>query len=79
MIQRMRAGERTSQDLAFYAHELYEKALMDGGLEARAAHLATLKAQRIPYKQGYEINLFHPSVILRYPEYFHPSILKVIK
>jgi len=73
MIDRLKAGFTESHDLAFYEHETIEFGLMRGGMEARAAHLETLSRQGIPYKPGYESQLYHPSVISRYPDHFNPA------
>ncbi|MGI6416368.1 MAG: Hint domain-containing protein [Thermoguttaceae bacterium] len=73
MIARLRAGETTAQDINFYMHELKESALMARGMEARAAHLETLKWQDILYKPGYESRLYHPNVIRQLPEHFNPA------
>ncbi len=73
MIARLRAGSTTPQDLNFYNHELYEKGLMDTGISARDAHMQTLQWQGIPYEPGYEAQLYHPSVIQQFPEYFNPA------
>ena len=73
MIARLRAGSTTPQDLNFYNHELYEKGLMDAGVSARDAHMQTLQWQGIPYEPGYEAQLYHPSVIQQFPEYFNPA------
>jgi hypothetical protein len=44
----------TGADATFYQHELIESGLMDGGMDARAAHLETLRIQGIDYAPGYE-------------------------
>ena len=43
------------------------------GVGARDAHLQTLEWQAIPYRPGYESQLYHPDVIRAYPEYFNPA------
>jgi hypothetical protein len=68
MLTRLRAGETSIQDLNFYAHELIESGLMQGGMDARAAHLETLQRQGIPYIPGYESQLYQPDVIRQFPE-----------
>jgi hypothetical protein len=73
MIQRLGAGEQTAQDLTFYAHELHEADLMDQGVEAREAHMQTLKWQQIPYEPGYEAKIYAPSVIRAMPDSFSPA------
>lgn len=54
-------------------HELKESAIMKRGVGDRAAHLQTLEWQGIPHRPGYESRLYHPDVILVYPEYFNPA------
>jgi len=73
MLQRLRAGSTSPQDINFYMHELKESAIMNRGVGARDAHLQTLQWQGIPYKAGYESQLYHPSVIQQFPEYFNPA------
>jgi RHS repeat-associated protein len=63
----------TGTDAAFYQHELTESSLMDAGMEARAAHLETLGRQGIEYAPGYESQLYHPTVIQNFPQYFNPA------
>jgi hypothetical protein len=41
MLERLRSGETTRQDLNFYLHELKESAIMNRGVGARDAHLQT--------------------------------------
>ena len=48
MLTRLRAGETSIHDLTFYAHELLESGSMQGGMDARAAHLEALQRQGIP-------------------------------
>jgi hypothetical protein len=63
-IARLKAGEITTHDLAFYNHELYEKQLMDAGmLDPKMAHLETLRWQGISYERGYEQLLYHPDIV----------------
>ena len=76
MIGRLKAGEMTPQDLRFYFHELRESTLMSRGIGARDAHLQTLEWQGIPYKAGYEAQLYHPDVILRDPSAFSPAAVR---
>jgi hypothetical protein len=78
MLGRLRAGETAVQDINFYMHELKESAAMArtggyGTYGARAAHLATLQWQGIPYAAGYESRLYHPSVIQAFSEMFNPA------
>jgi hypothetical protein len=73
MLHRLRSGNTTLQDINFYMHELKESAIMNRGVEARDAHLRTLEWQGIPYKPSYESQLYHPSVIKQFPEYFNPA------
>jgi hypothetical protein len=60
MIQRLRSGQTTQQDINFYMHELKESAIMNRGVGARDAHLQTLEWQKIPYTRGYESQLYAP-------------------
>ncbi|HEX7062333.1 MAG TPA: RHS repeat-associated core domain-containing protein [Woeseiaceae bacterium] len=73
MLQRLRSGSTSPQDVNFYLHELKESSLMKRGLDARDAHLGTLKWQGIPYEAGYESQLYAPEVIEQFPELFNPA------
>ena len=73
MISRLQQGYSTPQDLNFYNHELIEADLLNQGLDARDAHLETLRQQGIPYEPGYERQLYAPSVIRQYPDHFNPA------
>jgi RHS repeat-associated protein len=73
MLERLRLGSTSPQDINFYMHELKESAIMNRGVDARDAHLETLEWQGIPYKPGYESQLYHPNVIEQFPEYFNPA------
>lgn len=73
MIERLRAGAREAQDLAFYQHEIAELALMAKGVDARTAHLGALVAHDIAYAPGYEAKLYHSDVIREFSEYFNPA------
>jgi RHS repeat-associated protein len=75
MLERLRAGSESIQDLAFYEHELHEAELMSRGMDDRSAHLATLKWQHIPFERGYLSRLFAPEVIQKMPQYFQPEDL----
>jgi len=64
MLNRLRGGFRTPQDIGFFMHELKESAVIrrlqsirDPLERARTAHLQTLEWQKIPYRPGYESNL----------------------
>ncbi|GHT96973.1 hypothetical protein AGMMS49545_23470 [Betaproteobacteria bacterium] len=76
MIERLRAGHATPQDLTFYMHELKESSLMRQGLSDRAAHLETLKWQGIEYKAGYEAKIYHPDAIRAGGSEFSPAARK---
>jgi RHS repeat-associated protein len=76
MIERLKSGETTPQDLRFYSHELRESVLMDRGVAAREAHLQTLKWQGVPYKPGYEAELYHPDIILKDPSSFSSAAVR---
>jgi hypothetical protein len=73
MLERLRSGNTTSQDINFYMHELKESAIMNKGVGARDAHLQTLEWQGIRYEPGYESQLYHPDVIRQFSEYFNPA------
>lgn len=73
MLQRLRTGQATQQDLNFYMHELKESAFMRQGVDARAAHEATLKWQGIPYKPGYEAQLYSKDAIQAGGTTFSPA------
>ncbi len=77
MLERLKAGQTSIQDLNFYEHELMEAAQMIGsdyGYDAaRAAHLETLQWQGIPFEPGYESLLYHPDVISQFSENFNPE------
>ena len=74
MLERLKAGMSDPEDLSFHQHELIETQLMAQGMDAREAHLQTLARQEIAYEPGYEIRLYHPSVISRYPDHFNPAV-----
>jgi hypothetical protein len=76
MVQRLRSGQATPTDLRFYFHELKESAIMNRGAGARDAHLQTLEWQGIPYKAGYESQLYHPEVILQNAGSFNPAAVR---
>ena len=79
MLDRLRAGQTSVQDINFYMHELKESAVMGrtGGYGtydgARAAHLETLQWQKTPYAPGYESQLYHPDVIRMFQDMFNPA------
>jgi RHS repeat-associated protein len=71
MIERLKSGQWTEWEQRFLHHELIEAGLMRQGItEPRAAHLAALEVQHIPYVAGYEAYLFHPDVVKALPDYF---------
>jgi len=73
MLQRLKSGKATQQDIKFYLHEAKESTLMKKGMGARDAHLKTLEWQKIPYEPGYESQLYRPGVIQQYSEHFNPA------
>lgn len=73
MLNRLKSGMTSPQDVNFYMHELKESAFMRQGLDSRAAHLRTLDWQGIPYAPGYESQLYHPDVIMQFREFFNPA------
>ena len=70
MIERLRAGERTPQDLRFYQHEIIESRMInktrnlhaDPVDAARDAHHRTLIKQNL-YKRGYVNDLYHSDAL----------------
>ena len=75
MLQRLKDGLASPEDINFYQHEMIEAELMAEGLDARAAHLRTLERQGVAYEPGYEAQLYHWSVISDYPDHFNPAAL----
>ncbi|GHU24556.1 hypothetical protein AGMMS50243_27810 [Betaproteobacteria bacterium] len=73
MIRRLRSGQTTTQDINFYMHELKESSFMRKGLGYDSVHQAALKWQGIPYKAGFESQLYHPSVIRANSSEFSPA------
>jgi RHS repeat-associated protein len=71
MLARLRAGQTAPQDINFYVHELKESARVGAGLDQQAAHEAALQWQGIPYKTGYESQLYHPDVIRQFSTEFN--------
>jgi len=53
----------TEVDKNFYMHELKESSFMKRGLDYDSAHRATLEWQGIPYKRGFEAQLYHPDAM----------------
>ena len=74
--ERLKAGMIEPEDLSFHQHEMIETQLMARGVDARTAHLQAFARQGIAYEPGYEVRLYHPSVILRYPDHFNPAVHK---
>jgi hypothetical protein len=70
MIERLRLGLRTKQDINFYMHELKESALMNRGIGPRDAHLQTLQWQGIPYVRGVERELYAPDALEAFEKAF---------
>ena len=70
MIERLKSGERTTQDLRFYQHEIIESRMINKtrGLHsdpvdaARDAHHRTLIKQNL-YRRGYETELYHSEAL----------------
>lgn len=70
MIERLKAGNKTLQDLRFYQHEIIESRMIDKTRNlyddsvdaARYAHHRTLIKQGLYYK-GYEKDLYHPDAM----------------
>jgi hypothetical protein len=70
MLERLKGGERTPQDLRFYEHELIEsqelqqtrKLYSDPVDAVREAHHRTLMKQGLYYK-GYEKEPYHPDAL----------------
>ncbi len=68
MLERLKGGLRTQQDINFYQHELYESNLVKRGLTRDIAHSETLARYGVR-----EFDLYHPSVIQQYPQFFSSS------
>jgi hypothetical protein len=92
MLGRLQAGFTDTQDLNFYEHETIESGIFNqlnpGNLSpeseefqnlAEQAHLQTLQQQGIPYAPGFQAQLYHPSVINQYPDYFNAATHLAIK
>jgi hypothetical protein len=79
MIDRLRMGLREPEDLKFFEHETMEAELMKAGMEAREAHLETLRRQGITYQPGYEAAYYHPSVIEKHPDAFSLAVLRKVQ
>jgi hypothetical protein len=70
MVNRLKQGARTKQDLNFYRHELLESRLIGKyrrmGLSdidaARGAHMETLARQGM-YRRGYETEMYTPGAL----------------
>jgi hypothetical protein len=65
MLDRLKSGLRTIQDVTFYRHEIIESLLVRVGVPARGniAHNMTLFVQGIPRGIEQNLRLYHPSVI----------------
>lgn len=73
MLQRLRVALSDNQrlsgaDACFYKHELFEAALMRGGMEYEDAHKSALRLYKVQ-----EYNLYHPSVISALPHKFNSN------
>ncbi|MEM9168110.1 MAG: RHS repeat-associated core domain-containing protein [Pseudomonadota bacterium] len=80
MIERLKSGERTVQDLNFYQHELIEAGVVNRlGLDVEAAHLETLKLQGIEYAPGFQADIYAPDVIDTFPDYFNQATRNRLK
>lgn len=70
VIDRLRRGERSSQDLSFYRHELMESVYMgEYGMPYLEAHKAALRQEDIPYENS-DPYLYHPDVIEEFKPWF---------
>lgn len=75
MLERIKAGNRTSPDMRFYQHELIESRVIkktskfysDPVDAARAAHHKTLVKKGF-YRRGYEKELYHPDALKLFGE-----------
>jgi hypothetical protein len=65
MLNRLRSGYTTEQDIEFYVHELIESAIFRRTGNLKQAHQNAIRLRRIGERQ-----LFHPDVIFQYPELF---------
>ncbi len=68
MLERLRAGNRTLQDIEFYLHELKESAVFRRTGDLLGAHLEALQWRGVTEK-----SLFHPEVIQQNPQLFNES------
>jgi hypothetical protein len=68
MLERLRSGHATPQDIEFYLHELKESAIFRRTGDLRHAHDAALRWRGVS-----EQMLFHREVVDRFPEFFNPS------
>ncbi len=68
MLDRLRSGATTSQDIEFYMHELKESARFRATGNLLDSHNAALQWRGVTSQ-----NLFHPEVIRANPEVFPPS------
>ena len=73
MLKGLKEGGRSTQELNFYIHELKEAATMARGVDAKAAHEATLKWQGIPHAPGYEAQLYSKEAIRAGGDSFSPA------
>jgi hypothetical protein len=68
MLDRLRSGQATKQDIEFYMHELKESAVFRRTGDLRGAHQNALDFRRVT-----ERDLFHPEVIQQNPQIFNES------
>jgi hypothetical protein len=68
MLERLRSGLATPQDIEFYLHELKESAIF-----RRTGDLPYAHAEALRWRGATEQMLFHSDVIARYPEFFSPA------
>ena len=80
MLNRLNAGQRTSQDMNFYLHELKESAVFSrNGGNYNSAQLETLQWQGISDKAVGTAQLYHPEVILKNAGWFNPGAIDEAK
>ena len=68
MLERLRSGHATAQDIEFYLHELKESAIF-----RRTGDLGRAHGEALRWRGVSERMLFHRDVIEQYPGFFSPA------
>jgi hypothetical protein len=68
MLERLRSGLTTQQDIEFYLHELKESAVFRQTGDLARAHQEALRFRGVTSR-----SLFHRDVVEKYPEFFNSS------